>query len=106
MISDFHPKGIHTSILKGGPHQNSLDQMNRSVSFPIGSRNTISILSLELRMNPDRTNGSAMLLYPDHAPLPIVKELSGEHVWFVLSNNCDAPDFMDHNCYISILERE
>ena len=59
-----------------------------------------TIISLELGMNPDGTNGSLMLLYPDHSPLLIAKELSGKYVWFALSDNCNAPDFMDHTMIV------
>ena len=57
-------------------------------------------------MNPDGTDESLMLLFPDHAPLLIAKELSGEYVWFALSDYGDASYFMDHDCDISILECE
>ena len=98
MITDFSPNGMYSSILKGGPHRHSQHQINRSGSFPLGSRKTGSILSLELRMNADGTNGSLMLLYPDHPPLLVATGLSGEYVWFAQSDNRDWE--------ISIVERE
>ena len=57
-------------------------------------------------MNPDGSDGSLMLLYPDNAPALIAKELSGEYVQFALSDNRNAPDSRDHDCDISILERK
>ena len=79
MISDFRRDGIHACIFKG-PNQNSHHLINDSCSFLLGSRKTGSIVSLELTMNPDGTDGSLMLLYPDNAPALIAKELSGEYV--------------------------
>ena len=105
IISDFHLDGIHSCIFNG-PHRNSHHQINESCSFPLVSRGTGSIVSLELRMNADGTDGSFMLLYPDHDPLLTAKELSGEYVWFAPSDNRDTPDFMDHDCDIIILECE
>ena len=46
-----------------------------------------SIISLELRMNDDGTNGSLMLLYPDHPLLLVVTGFSGEYVRFAQSDN-------------------
>ena len=102
MISDFRLDGIHTCIFKG-PNQNSNHLINDSCSFPLGSRKTGPIVSPELTINPDGIDVPLMLLYPDNDPFVTAKEISGECVWFALSDNHDAPDFRDHNCDVSIL---
>ena len=79
IISDFCPDGIHARIFKG-PNENSHHLINDSCSFPLGSIKTGSMISLELTVNPDGTDGSLTLLYPDNAPLVIAKELFGEYV--------------------------
>ena len=94
MISYFRSDGIHSCIFNG-PNQNSHHRIDDSYSFLLGIRKRGSIVGLELTTNPDGTNGSLMLIYPGNAPLLIAKELSGEYVWFALSDNRDAPDFRE-----------
>ena len=104
MISDFQVNGIHACTFNGNPQINE-HRIRGSRQFPLGSRKNGSILSLELRMNSNGTDGSLLLIYPDHAPLVVATKLSGEYVWFAQSENWDAPhDVNVHHCEISILE--
>ena len=97
MISDFRRNGLHSTTLKGR-FSVTRQKIENTAEFSLGSRQNGSIISLELRLKPDGTEGALILIIPDGDNITIARNLSGEYVWFAQAENPK-----DH-CDITIID--
>ena len=81
MISDFCRNGLYGTTYKGD-FVEKRKRIPNTREFDLGSWKNGSVISLELRLNPDSNEGSLLLIIPDVANHTIAKNLSGEYVWF------------------------
>ena len=81
MISDFCRHGLYGTTYKGD-FVEKRTRIPGTREFDLGSWKNGSVISLELRLNPDSNEGSLLLIIPDVANHTIAKNLSGEYVWF------------------------